>query len=360
MWLENAHDTERSLYYFRKGKGERIRLPIPSDPQFMACYISALSGEVLEQHYIKPQKQEPQTMRWLIEKYRQSGHWASLALNTRKRIDHDLDKIIQKSGDFDYKKITAKHVRLGIESRKHIPASAVLFLSSIRGLFNWAVKQEYLKENPCTGIEKPSYKSDGLTPWTKEDMRLFRGYWAEGTLPRLAFEFFLYTGLRCSDACRASPQHFKGNVFSIKTQKVGTTITVELPDYFMDLLKITPTGKDTFFISTAQNLSQWFRDKSRQAGIKKSAHGIRKLSAILSVESGATSHDLMATYGWKSLSQAEAYTKGADRINLGIKTSRRMADSLAIPEPNKKIRIKKDNMTLNQILKQNLSLSNKK
>ncbi|MBA5724655.1 integrase, partial [Candidatus Liberibacter sp.] len=290
------------IYYFRKGKGARIRLPIPKDPQFMACYISALSGEVLEQHYVKPVTQEPQTMRWLIEQYRYSGHWASLALKTRKRIDRDLDKIIQKSGDFDYKKVTARHIRLGIEHRKSTPASAVLFLSAIRGLFNWAVKQEYLKENPCTRIEKPSYKTDGYAPWTKEDMRLFREYWAEGTLPRLDFEFFLYTGLRCSDACRAGHQHFKGNVFSIKTQKVGTTITVELPDYFMKLLKITPTGKDKFFPYTAQNLSQWFIDKSKQAGIYKSAHGVRKLSAILSVEAGSTTHDLMAIYGWKSIS----------------------------------------------------------
>ncbi|KJZ82539.1 hypothetical protein DJ66_0147 [Candidatus Liberibacter solanacearum] len=43
----------------------------------------------------------------------------------------------------------------------------------------------------------------------------------------------------------------------------------------------------------------------------------------------------MATYGWKSIAQAEVYTKGADRINLGIKASRRMADSLTVPEPKK-------------------------
>ncbi|CAL9917904.1 hypothetical protein LSO9J_50033 [Candidatus Liberibacter solanacearum] len=39
-----------------------------------------------------------------------------------------------------------------------------MFLATIRGLFNWAVKQEYVKVNPCTGIENPKYKSDGYTP----------------------------------------------------------------------------------------------------------------------------------------------------------------------------------------------------
>ncbi|MBA5724517.1 hypothetical protein [Candidatus Liberibacter sp.] len=135
---------------------------------------------------------------------------------------------------------------------------------------------------------------------------------------------------------RADHQHLKGNVFSIKTQKTGTIITIKLPDHLMKLLETKPTGKDTFFISTAQRLSLWFIRKSKLTGVNKSAHGVRKLSAILSVESGATSHDLMATYGWKSITQAKAYTKGADRINLGIKTSRRIADSLIVPEPNKK------------------------
>ncbi|ADR52596.1 phage-related integrase/recombinase [Candidatus Liberibacter solanacearum CLso-ZC1] len=120
------------IYYFRKGKDDRTRLPIPSDPSFMPAYLSALSGIPIEQSSIKPVIKEPQTMRWLIEQYRKSGHWASLALKTRKRIDQDFSNIIKNSGDFEYKKITAKHIRLGLEHRKSTPASAVLFLSSIR------------------------------------------------------------------------------------------------------------------------------------------------------------------------------------------------------------------------------------
>ncbi|RPD37321.1 integrase, partial [Candidatus Liberibacter solanacearum] len=161
------------------------------------------------------------------------------------------------------------------------------------------------------------------------------------SIPRLAFEFLFFTGLRSSDACRAGQQHLKGNVFSIKTQKVGTIVTIELPDLFMRLLEITPTGKETFIVNRdkekmdAHQFSLWFTHKSRQAGIKKSAHGVRKLSATVSAESGATAHELMAVYGWKSISQAEVYTKGADRIELEKKASRRMAFSVNNPEPKK-------------------------
>ncbi|ADR52580.1 phage-related integrase/recombinase [Candidatus Liberibacter solanacearum CLso-ZC1] len=65
----------------------------------------------------------------------------------------------------------------------------------------------------------------------------------------MAFELCLYTGLRCSDVCRVSRQHFKGNVFSIQTQKVWTIVTVELPEIVIKLLEITPTGKETFIVN---------------------------------------------------------------------------------------------------------------
>ncbi|MEG8098981.1 integrase, partial [Candidatus Liberibacter brunswickensis] len=88
----------------------------------------------------------------------------------------------------------------------------------------------------------------------------------------------------------------------------------------------------------ALQFSMWLGSKARKAGIKKSAHGVRKFSATISAENGATTHELMATYGWKSVAQAETYTKGADRIRLGIKNSRLISEAIESnkPEPNKK------------------------
>lgn len=55
---------------------------------------------------------------------------------------------------------------------------------------------------------------------------------------------------------------------------------------------------------------------------------------LFPAEAGATTHELMAGYGWKTVSQAEIYTKGADRVRLGIKNSRLIASSFN-PEPKK-------------------------
>ncbi|AKK19756.1 tyrosine-type recombinase/integrase [Candidatus Liberibacter africanus] len=113
-------------------------------------------------------------------------------------------------------------------------------------------------------------------------------------------------------------------------------ITIELPEDLMRLIEITSTGKDTFFVNEAkekmdaQQFSRWFIGRTKKAGIEKSAHGVRKLSATISAEAGATMHELMATYGWKSMSQAETYTKGADRKRLGIKNSRLISSVIKI------------------------------
>jgi Phage integrase family len=56
------------------------------------------------------------------------------------------------------------------------------------------------------------------------------------------------------------------------------------------------------------------RDWCNQAGLTRcSAHGLRKAAATIAANNGATAHQLMAIFGWKSLKQAENYTRKADR-----------------------------------------------
>src|SRR5262245_57318733 len=39
------------------------------------------------------------------------------------------------------------------------------------------------------------------------------------------------------------------------------------------------------------------------------AHGLRKAGAVIAAENGATPHQLMAIFGWRTLKEAERYTK---------------------------------------------------
>lgn len=52
-----------------------------------------------------------------------------------------------------------------------------------------------------------------------------------------------------------------------------------------------------------------------------SAHGLRKAGATIAADNGATSHQLMAIFGWTTIKQAEIYTKKADQKRLaGVAT----------------------------------------
>jgi len=55
---------------------------------------------------------------------------------------------------------------------------------------------------------------------------------------------------------------------------------------------------------------------ARQAGIKKSAHGVRKIAATIAAENGATAHQPMAIFGWTTIRQAEVYPREAERARM--------------------------------------------
>jgi len=65
------------------------------------------------------------------------------------------------------------------------------------------------------------------------------------------------------------------------------------------------------------SFGNWFRDRCNEAGLKHClAHGLRKAGAKIAAENGATSHQLIALFGWEKLEQAELYTRQANKTLL--------------------------------------------
>lgn len=68
---------------------------------------------------------------------------------------------------------------------------------------------------------------------------------------------------------------------------------------------------------------QWFAKAARDASIEgKTAHGVRKLRAIMMAEAGATTEERMLILGHDTTSQTQEYSKAADarRILSGGKS----------------------------------------
>lgn len=83
---------------------------------------------------------------------------------------------------------------------------------------------------------------------------------------------------------------------------------------------VTEKGKSF----TAAVFGNWFRDRCNEAGLPLcAAHGLRSAAATRLANHGATAHQLMAWFGWRTLSEAERYTKEADRKHLSAEAGKR-------------------------------------
>lgn len=321
----------RTVYYFRMGKGPRIRLPDdPESEEFERAYLIARNGE----RPPAPAKRAANTsLEWLVGQYMKSGQWLRLAPATQRARHNIFKQSLAKSGSVDFKSINQKSMRKAVEDRSRTPAQANTFLKSMRGLFDWAVRNGHMDQNPTIGVEPIRYKSSGFPAWTTDDAAAFCEKWEIGTAQRLAFELLLLTGLRRSDIHRLGPQHLDGNILTIETKKTGARITIELNERIMGIIAKTKTGPRNFILGRGGPLAKdsfgnWFGDAARAAGIQKNAHGVRKLSATITAELGGSAYELMAHYGWKNIKEAEIYTRGADRARLGAASSKRIGEHI--------------------------------
>lgn len=331
-YYETTRHGKRVIYY-REDKGPRIRLPDdPRSDEFKIAYQAALLGEALP----TAQSTAPSnSLRWLIDRYQMSETWLALKPATQNQRTYIFDAMVRKSKNPKYDRITTARIEAGMRTRTNTPAQANNFLKAMRGLFKWAVDEKHIARDPSAGVERLKLRaSEGFPAWDIEDVAAFRKCHEIGTKARLAMELYLFTGLRRGDMMRAGRQHMRGNIFSIKTEKTGAWVTVEFPPYLMELLDCTATGDLHFIVGergnpfTKESIGTWFGKHCRKAGLTKSAHGLRKLSATLAAEGGAASKQLMAQYGWSNFKQAETYTQTADRKRMGVDASRIVAGQI--------------------------------
>ncbi len=327
----------RWVTYFRRCKGARIRLPDAfGTPEFEKAYQAALTDNAPS---ATREQVSSQSLRWLVDRYRESAAWRQLAAATRKQRELIFLDAIERSGNAPFAVITRADIQRAVDKRADTPAYANNFLKSMRGLFLWAVCNEHISDDPTAAIDRIRYKTDGFPAWTMDDVEGFRDRHPIGEKARLAMELLLLTGLRRSDIIVAGQQHLRGDVFTIRTAKTGAVVTIRFPAWLLDLIAVSPTGDMHFIVSERggpfanESFGNWFRDRCREAGINKSAHGLRKMSATLAANGGAAAHQLMAQYGWSKIEQAELYTRGADRARLGMEASEIVAGQIENETP---------------------------
>ena len=94
----------RVVFYFRKGKCERTRLPAPGSPGFEQRYHRILAGLRAPE---TPKRGAAGSLEWLIAQYQQASAYAALAPATRRQRDNIFKGVIAKAGHLLFRAITA-------------------------------------------------------------------------------------------------------------------------------------------------------------------------------------------------------------------------------------------------------------
>jgi integrase len=338
----------KTVWYVRlERRGPRVRLRAEfGTAEFYEEYNATLAGLPKQ-----GKKAVAGTLAWLIERYRETPAWLAFSPVTRRKRENILRQVVESAGQESFDRITEAHIAAGRDKRGKTPFQARHFIDAMRGLFAWAKEAGFRKVDPAVGVKYPRLKEgEGFPVWTEEDVAVYERRWPVGTKERLWFDVLSHTGLRRGDAVRLGRQHInRDGEAVIATEKSGHKVDVIIPLYlfpaFSETLRASPTGDLAFICGsnglpmTKEGFGNAFRKACRAAGIRKSAHGLRKLAATRAADADATIWQLNAMFGWTGTKMAMRYTQASDRKHAAREGFRKLNDARTnCPAPSQKVR----------------------
>ena len=271
-------------------------------------------------------------MYWLCSAYFASAEFRGLEKSTRNERRLIVESACREPvapgakevfADFPVDRFTSKAVRVLRDRKAEAPFAANKRVKVLRYVFKWAVEAEHVRANPASEVSLLRTPTEGHHAWTLEELEQFEQRHPIGTKPRVALDLFMYTGARRSDVARFGRQHVRNGWLRFTQFKTKTAVELPILPALQRTLDAGPTGELTFLITgqgkafTAAGFGNKFREWCNEAGLPQcSAHGLRKAAAVRAAENGATTHQLMAVFGWLNLAEAERYTRTAQRKKL--------------------------------------------
>ncbi|WP_246747438.1 tyrosine-type recombinase/integrase [Nitratireductor aquibiodomus] len=320
-----------TVWYFRRGKGPRIRLPGPyGSEEFNAAYEAAMAGAPVEKKATAPRT----SLRWLVDRYMESGRFSRLAPETQKFRQRILLKVCETGGAMNFHHITKSDIQQGKVRREATPFAAQNYVKVMKALFQFAVDSAWIDENPAANVKGRAPETDGFHTWTLEEVIQYQNTHPVGTQARLALDLLLYTGLRRADAVIVGRQHIKDGKLILRTSKNKTEVVLPILPPLAASISATKTG-DLALLCTSrgkpwvkESFGAWFAEQCAAANVPGRAHGLRKAGATFAAENGATEIQLAAMYGWKNPRMAERYTRRANRSRLAEQASNALFPNL--------------------------------
>jgi integrase len=344
----DRHDKVRR--YFRRAGCKRVALPgLPNSAEFMAAYQAALAAPPVP---IGASRTIAGTVHALVKAYLDttpgsSSPFKTLAAETQRTRRNILENFAAADGEKRIFQIAPNGRKIMLLHREHVqrmvnakvatPFAQRNFLKTLHAMFDWAVGEGRVPEDPTIGVKWCKARSTGHKTWTAAEIDRFEAMHPIGSMARLALALFLYSGARKSDVVAMGPQNIHNGVLTFTQRKVRgrETEKVEVPVHprLAEAIAATPTGLRTFLVTsfgkpfTANGFGNKMREWCNTAGCPDvSAHGLRKAMASRLADHGASDHEIMAVTGHASTSELAKYTKAANRRRMAREAMARLIE----------------------------------
>lgn len=338
-YLWAAQGRGGRLYWFYRRAGQRVPIEslegerlAPGQQGFMEAYERMHASFEAEG---RPAAL-PGSLGHLIEGYRASPDYLSLAKASRRGYDRDLDYLKEHHGHRAISKITREVVIKLRDDLKEMPTTANGRLKVISILMHFADDRPTTYRIP-NGWRLPTRRipklkvGDGHRPWEEHEIRQFRDYWPLGTCERTTFEAYLCTGQRGGDIAPMSRSHRREGLIYVAQEKSQGRERVWIPEMRDLSVALEPWlashGKEAFFPSrqgggsiSKIRLRDMLRQACRDAGLPTDCrlHGLRYTFATRCIEAGLDHQTLESIVGHATLAMAKKYTEKRRKARLTV------------------------------------------
>lgn len=305
--------------YVRRPGMRKVALPgLPGSPEFMAAYAAAMSGKAAP-----TSKHGPGTLSDLVVRYFASSRFTNLSASSQATYRNALGKHCERDGHRLVNDLTAdKAEKIIAEIGATKPGLANLHRSILSAVFRYAVKLRMRMDNPFSVDVIEPYKLGTHHTWTDAELAAFRARWPLGTRERLAFVVLLYTGQRVSDAVKLK----RTDVMAVRQKKTGAELSIPAHPALVRAIKAGPSNG--VYIIGSENgqpmsdgaLTQFMLRAIKKAGLPEICvpHGLRKANQRLLAENNATTKQMQAVSGHRTLKETERYSEAANQASLAV------------------------------------------
>ena len=276
----------------------------------------------------RPPRFEPRTLAAAWAQVRASAEWRQLKPISQDQQTKVAERFlvmpiaegeITTFGQMPIAGMTRGSVK-AILARYERPHAAEAVLRLLRKLCLAALDLEWVDNDPTHRVKfRP--KLIGHRAWTDAELQTYEAHWPMGTRQRLGYALALYTGQRRGDVAAMKPSAYDGTAIAVTQEKTEAPLWIPIHPELKAILDGTDLSGPAILTGphghgyTRESFGNLMADAIAAAGLADACrlHGLRKSAGRCLAEAGATTRQIMALLGHKTLKEAERYTRDAEQ-----------------------------------------------